>query len=240
MSQVNSGPHQKMRSWGTSGVRCPWSRRTWGRRAQPVGFSSALTWWCLRSGAVEPIALAYPGLDKGWHGVKLVCKCVFKLIVKCQKAGVTGRERLKKSVSMNKLTVNSPVTASKPTCMVCSKSEGGEISGRSLSRSFFRPPERNQNLIRFTQRQKNDFIQFPTKLFLSPFSAPEKIEMILLRGFLSSGTDGRGLELWLAESESLLEPVLKMVLLILTGGAGGLSSGSPLSHIAIGCSLLGA
>lgn len=67
---------------------------------------------------------------------------------------------------------------------------------------------------------------------MSPFSAPEKIEMILLRGFLSSGTDGNGLELWLAESESLPEPVLKMVLLILTGGAGGLSSGSPLSHIA--------
>lgn len=59
--------------------------------------------------------------------------------------------------------------------------------------------------------------------------------MILLRGFLSSGTEGSGLELWLAESESLPEPVLKMVLLILTGGAGGLSSGSPLSHITIGC-----
>lgn len=59
--------------------------------------------------------------------------------------------------------------------------------------------------------------------------------MILLRGFFSSGTEGSGLELWLAESESLPEPVLKMVLLILTGGAGGLSSGSPLSHIAMGC-----
>ena len=58
--------------------------------------------------------------------------------------------------------------------------------------------------------------------------------MILLRGFLSSGTEGSGLELWLAESESLPEPVLKMVLLILTGGAGGLSSGSPLSHITTG------
>lgn len=55
--------------------------------------------------------------------------------------------------------------------------------------------------------------------------------MILLR-FLSSGTEGSGLELWLAESESLPEPVLKIVLLILTGGAGGLSSGSPLSHMA--------
>lgn len=68
---------------------------------------------------------------------------------------------------------------------------------------------------------------------MSPFSAPEKIEMILLRGFLSSGTEGSGLELWLGKSESLPELVLKMVLLILTGGAGGLSSGSPLSHIAI-------
>lgn len=37
------------------------------------------------------------------------------------------------------LTVNSPVTASKPTWMVCSKSEGEEISGLSLSRSFFLP-----------------------------------------------------------------------------------------------------
>lgn len=98
-----------------------------------------------------------PWVGQGWHGVKLLCKCVFKLTVKCQKAGVIGREREKKSVSANKLTVNSPVTASKPTCMVCSKSEGGEISGRSLSRSFFRPPERNQTLIRITQLHKNDF-----------------------------------------------------------------------------------
>lgn len=58
--------------------------------------------------------------------------------------------------------------------------------------------------------------------------------MILWRGFLSSGTEGRGLELWLAERESLPELVLKMVLLTLTGGAGGLSSGSPLSHITTG------
>lgn len=70
----------------------------------------------------------------------------------------------------------------------------------------------------------------------SLFSAPEKIEMILFRGFLSSGTDGSGLELWLAERESLPEPVLKMVLLMRTGGAGGLSSESPLSHISGGCS----
>ena len=36
--------------------------------------------------------------------------------------------------------MNSPVTASKPTWMVCSKSDGEEISGLSLSRSFFLPP----------------------------------------------------------------------------------------------------
>lgn len=60
--------------------------------------------------------------------------------------------------------------------------------------------------------------------------------MILFRGFLSSGTDGSGLELWLAERESLPDPVLKMVLLMRTGGAGGLSSESPLSHISSGCS----
>lgn len=60
--------------------------------------------------------------------------------------------------------------------------------------------------------------------------------MILFRGFRSSGTDGSGLELWLAERESLPDPVLKMVLLMRTGGAGGLSSESPLSHISGGCS----
>lgn len=69
----------------------------------------------------------------------------------------------------------------------------------------------------------------------SPFSATEKIEKPL-RGFLSSGTDGSGLELWLVEKESLLAPAPKMVLVTLTGGAGGLSSGSPLSHMVGGCS----
>ncbi len=62
-----------------------------------------------------------------------------------------------------------------------------------------------------------------------PFSAPEKMEMILLR-LRSSGTEGRGLELWLAASASFPPPP-KMVLLILTGGAGGLSSRSPSSHM---------
>ena len=70
-----------------------------------------------------------------------------------------------------------------------------------------------------------------SSLHVSPFSAPEKIEMILLRGFFSSGTEGSGLVLWLPERESLLEPVLKLVLLIRTGGAGGLSSGSLWSHM---------
>lgn len=63
-----------------------------------------------------------------------------------------------------------------------------------------------------------------------PFSVPEKIEMILFLGFFSSGTEGRGFKLWLADKGSLL-PELKIVLLILTGGAGGLSSSSPLSDM---------
>lgn len=55
--------------------------------------------------------------------------------------------------------------------------------------------------------------------------------MILLRGLslFSSGTEGRGLELGFADILSLML-VLK-VLLILTGGAGGLSSSSPLSDM---------
>lgn len=62
---------------------------------------------------------------------------------------------------------------------------------------------------------------------LSPFSEAN-IEMILFLDFLSSGTDGSGRELWLADCESLGPPPW---LLILTGGAGGLSSHTPLSHI---------
>lgn len=48
--------------------------------------------------------------------------------------------------------------------------------------------------------------------------------------FLSSGFGGRGLEPWLRGTGSLLlEPI--MVLVFLMGGAGGLSSTSPLSDI---------
>lgn len=62
---------------------------------------------------------------------------------------------------------------------------------------------------------------------LSPFSEAN-MEIILFLDFLSSGTDGSGRELWLADWESLGPPPW---LLILTGGAGGLSSHTPLSHI---------
>lgn len=55
------------------------------------------------------------------------------------------------------------------------------------------------------------------------------MDIILFRDFFSSGTEGRGFELWLADSGSL-PPGLK-ALLILTGGAGGLSSSSPLSDM---------
>lgn len=77
--------------------------------------------------------------------------------------------------------------------------------------------------------------RFDYNCLSTPFSVPEKIEMILLRGFLSSGTEGSGFELWLADRESLPAPTPKVALLILTGGAGGLSSGSPLSHILARC-----
>ena len=63
-----------------------------------------------------------------------------------------------------------------------------------------------------------------------PFSVLENIEMILFLGFFSSGTEGKGFKLWLADKGSL-PPVLKIVLLIRTGGAGGLSSSSPLSDM---------
>lgn len=60
------------------------------------------------------------------------------------------------------------------------------------------------------------------------------MEMILFLDFLSSGTDGSGRELWLADCESLGPPPW---LLILTGGAGGLSSHTTLSHIYTGVHL---
>lgn len=60
-----------------------------------------------------------------------------------------------------------------------------------------------------------------------PFSGA-KMEMILFLDFFSSGSDGSGRELWLADWVSLTPPPW---LLILTGGAGGLSSHTPLSHI---------
>lgn len=57
----------------------------------------------------------------------------------------TAPEEIEKVPS---LTVNSPVTESKPTCIVCSKSEGLEISGRSLSLSFFLPSTESIAVVR--------------------------------------------------------------------------------------------
>lgn len=65
-----------------------------------------------------------------------------------------------------------------------------------------------------------------------PFSAPVNMEMILFLGFLSSGTEGRGFKLWLADNGSLPHE-LKIALVIRTGGAGGLSSSSPLSNMVL-------
>lgn len=59
--------------------------------------------------------------------------------------GKLHRRKVRKYFS---LTVNSPVTESKPTCMVCSKSEGLEISGRSLSLSFFLPSTERMAVVR--------------------------------------------------------------------------------------------
>lgn len=51
---------------------------------------------------------------------------------------------LEKQTDTHKLTVNSPVTASKPTWMVCSKSDGREISGRSFFLLAERQTERGR------------------------------------------------------------------------------------------------
>ncbi len=68
----------------------------------------------------------------------------------------------------------------------------------------------------------------PVGPLVLPFSA-ENMDMILLRGLslFSSGTEGRGLELGFVDILSLMPKLL----LILTGGAGGLSSSSPFSDM---------
>lgn len=48
--------------------------------------------------------------------------------------------------SYKSLTVNSPVTASNPTWIVCSKSEGREISGRSFSFFLLARGDNNKNI----------------------------------------------------------------------------------------------
>lgn len=64
-----------------------------------------------------------------------------------------------------------------------------------------------------------------------PFSPVfEKIDFSFVRFCFSSGTDGSGLALWLVNRVSLLL-MQKLVLLTRTGGAGGLSSNSPLLDI---------
>lgn len=91
-------------------------------------------------------------------------------------------------------TVNSPVTASNPTWMVCSKSEGEEISGLSLSRSFFRPPAGKGQCAGHPRKHEGFYTRGHVRAGVPPFSEAN-MEMILFLGFFSSGTDGSGREL---------------------------------------------
>lgn len=95
---------------------------------------------------------------------------------------------------VGKRTVNSPVTASNPTWMVCSKSDGEEISGRSLSRSFFLPPAGSKVNSHQHITLQAIYQHGATGRTPAPFSGAN-IEMILFLDFFSSGTDGSGREL---------------------------------------------
>lgn len=77
--------------------------------------------------------------------------------------------------------------------MVCSKSDGEEISGLSLSRSFFLPPAGKGQRVNVLINHCDARLLCQT-VSLSPFSEAN-IEMILFLDFLSSGTDGSGREL---------------------------------------------
>ena len=178
---IQTPSHLKTRCWGTSADRCRWSRRTWERRGRPEGSPSAPTWWCLRSGAAGPIAPACPrerttgGFSRWGFGRWCI-----------EQTDIANRGRAE-----NKLTVNSPVTASKPTWMVCSKSEGGEISGRSLSLSFFLPPEIFCAFIYFVQAVKVNpsFHQMFFACVLRGTLAHEGHVFLTRLTFLSTGKD---------------------------------------------------
>lgn len=150
-----------------------------------------------------------------------LCFCILKHIIPCLR---TWWKEI--------LTVNSPVTASKPTWMVCSKSEGRDISGRSFS--FFL----------FAARDKGKFVvvlyggvlkKIPHPSMqggwvtcgegYSLLSPPGKMERRRTFLFFSSGAIGSGLEAWFNDEES------RELLFILKGGAGGFSSISTLSDI---------
>lgn len=123
------------------------------------------------------------------------------------------------------LTVNSPVTASKPTWMVCSKSEGRDISGRSFS--FFLFAEEHQKRDQITTRpcRRNVTQKAARVQRYSLLSPPGKMERRRTFLFFSSGAIGSGLEAWFSDEES------RELLFILKGGAGGFSSISTLSDI---------
>lgn len=127
-----------------------------------------------------------------------------------------------------KLTVNSPVTASKPTWIVCSKSEGRDISGRSFSFFLFATKRCKKYYALFGKKRKKNqpFWMYNSyregHLLLSP---PGKMERRRTFLFFSSGAIGSGLEAWFTDEVS------RELLFILKGGAGGFSSISTLSDI---------
>lgn len=131
------------------------------------------------------------------------------------------------------LTVNSPVTASKPTWMVCSKSEGRDISGRSFSFFLFATGDREKqitNLFVVAGNLKKKHASVHGRRATcgegySLLSPPGKMERRRTFLFFSSGAIGSGLEAWFNDEES------RELLFILKGGAGGFSSISTLSDI---------
>lgn len=247
-------PRQK--SWGIS-VSHWWSRRTWGCQGQPEDSVSALICWYWTFEGDGPTVPACPGHSRGISYVWAVHSNINMVTRMCESACYCSASwpalfsnwtklmpEWKTVVFLDRVytTFNIYWTLFlylRWTLQWQHRSPRGWCAQSQTERRSRACP--CHGLSSFLLRVRAKVIVFVCHCnewfkgaSLSPPFSEANMEMILFLDFLSSGTDGSGRELWLADCESLGPPPW---LLILTGGAGGLSSHRTLSHIYTGMHL---